>query len=60
MPEQPTQAIIIAILGGLGLGLLLGSEYPTSSTTLLGAALILISLIAMGIAIFSEKKKETK
>lgn len=41
----------IAISGGVGLGLLLGSEYPGIYATFLGAALTAIAIV--GIAIFS-------
>jgi len=47
----------IGIIGGLGLGLLLGSEFSGSSITILGAILIVISLISMGFLSYKEKKK---
>ncbi|MDT8357286.1 MAG: hypothetical protein RQ758_02140, partial [Methanomicrobiaceae archaeon] len=44
-----------AVVGGLGLGLLLGSEFAGTYTTLLGAAL---TIIAIGtIAVLSSRKR---
>lgn len=37
----------IGVLGGLGLGLLLGSEFSGSTITLIGAGLMALSIIAM-------------
>jgi len=37
----------VGILGGLGLGMLLGSELSGSTITLVGAGLVVLSLIAM-------------
>ncbi len=45
----------IGIIGGLGLGLLLGSEFSGLNITILGAILILIALISMGILSYKEK-----
>lgn len=39
----------IGVIGGLGLGLLLGSEFSGSYVTYLGAILVVISLISMGV-----------
>ena len=47
--------LTIGIFGGIGLGLLLGSEFSGKFITLLGAGLIIVSLISLGI--FSHKKK---
>ena len=47
--------LIIGIFAGLGLGLLVGSEFTGSSITIIGAIILLISLILMGI--LSLKKK---
>ncbi len=41
-----------AVAGGAGLGLLLGSEFPGTSTTLLGAALALIAIAAIAMLSF--------
>ena len=45
----------IGIIGGLGLGILLGSEFSGSYTTYFGAILVLISLISMGILSYKKK-----
>lgn len=37
----------IGVLGGLGLGLLLGSEFSGSTITLIGAGLMVLFIIAM-------------
>ena len=39
--------IAIGITGGIGLGLLLGSEFSGRYITLIGAALIIISIISL-------------
>lgn len=44
----------IGIIGGLGLGLLLGSELSGSAITLAGAGLIIISLVLL--IVFSLRK----
>ena len=46
----------IGVIGGIGLGLLVGSEFSGSNVTILGAILVVISLISMGV--LSYKKKE--
>ncbi len=46
----------IGIICGFGLGLILGSEFTGSYITILGAILIVISLISMGILSFIKKK----
>jgi len=48
------KGLSIGIIGGLGLGLLLGSELSGSTITLVGAGLVVISLIAM--IVFSLRK----
>ncbi len=45
----------IGVLGGLGLGLLLGSEFSGSTVTILGAILVVISLISMGVLSYKKK-----
>jgi len=49
------RGLSIGIIGGLGLGLLLGSEFSGSYITYFGAILILISLISMGILSYNKK-----
>ena len=46
----------IGVIGGIGLGLLLGSEYPGRNITLIGAALVLISLVSMCVLSYKSKK----
>ena len=46
---------VIGIIGGLGLGLLLGSEFSERYVTLFGAGLLIISIIA--IALMSYRRK---
>jgi len=45
----------IGVIGGLGLGLLLGSEFSGSYVTYFGAILIVISLISMGVLSYKKK-----
>ena len=46
----------IGIIGGVGLGLMLGSEFSGSNVTILGAILVVISLISMGFLSYKGKK----
>jgi len=46
----------IGVIGGIGLGLLLGSEFSGSNVTILGAIFVLISLISMGFLSYKGKK----
>ena len=46
----------IGVIGGIGLGLLLGSEFSGSNVTILGAILVVISLISMGFLSYKGKK----
>jgi len=45
----------IGVIGGLGLGILLGSEFSGSYVTIFGAILVAISLISMGILSYKKK-----
>ncbi|MDD2777388.1 MAG: hypothetical protein PHS47_04320 [Methanocellales archaeon] len=45
------------IIGGIGLGLLLGSEYSGRYATLLGAGLISIFIVVLGALSYQIKKK---
>ena len=45
----------IGIIGGLGLGLLLGSEFSGNYVTYFGAILVIISLISMGVLSYKKK-----
>ena len=46
----------IGVIAGTGLGLLVGSEFSGSAITILGAALIIVSLISMGVLSYKKKK----
>ena len=46
----------IGIIGGIGLGLMLGSEFSGRYITILGAILVTISLVAMGVLSYRGKK----
>ena len=46
----------IGIIGGIGLGLMLGSEFSGRYITILGAVLVIISLVAMGVLFYKGKK----
>ena len=48
--------IFIGIIGGIGLGLLLGSEYSGRNITIIGAFLVVISLIAIVFLSYKNKK----
>jgi len=45
----------IGVIGGLGLGILLGSEFSGSYVKIFGAILVVISLISMGILSYKKK-----
>ena len=45
----------IGVIGGLGLGLLLGTEFPGSYVKYFGAILMVISLISMGVLSYKNK-----
>ena len=47
MPDEEITGFATAIAGGLGLGLLVGSEYHGTSATLLGAACVLIAIACL-------------
>lgn len=46
----------IGIIGGMGLGLLVGSEFSGSGITIVGAILIVVSLISMGLLAYKGKR----
>jgi len=46
----------VVIIGSIGLGLMLGSEFTGRYITILGAILIVILLISMGILSYKGKK----
>ena len=49
------KGVSIGIFGGLGLGLLLGSEFSGSTITILGAIAVVISLISLVVFSFTQK-----
>ena len=48
--------LTIGIIGGIGLGLLLGSEFSGRYITILGAILVIISIVTMGVLSIKSKK----
>ena len=49
-------SVSIGVIGGIGLGLMLGSEFSGRNITIIGAILIVISLVAMGLLSYKGKK----
>jgi hypothetical protein len=49
------KGVSIGIIGGLGLGLLLGSEFSGSTITIIGAIAIVLSLISLVVFSFTKK-----
>ena len=47
----------IGIIGGIGVGLLLGSEYSGRYTTILGACLVSIFIVVLGFLSYKGKEK---
>jgi len=56
MKSIEKMGLSVGIIGGIGLGLLLGSEFSGGYITILGAILVIISLVAMGILSYKGKK----
>jgi hypothetical protein len=50
MARKTNLGYAIAVVGGIGLGLLLGSEFAGTYTTLLGAALTIIAVATIAIS----------
>jgi len=46
----------VGIIGGIGLGLMLGGEFSGRYITILGAVLVIISLISIGFLSYKGKK----
>lgn len=46
----------IGIIGGIGLGLMLGSEFSGRNITIIGAILVIISLVSIGSLSLKSKK----
>ncbi|WP_319642971.1 hypothetical protein [Methanovulcanius yangii] len=57
MPEKRYRGYATAIAGGVGLGLLLGSEFPGTYATLAGAAITLLAIGSM--VLFSSRAPQT-
>ena len=51
------KGLLIDIIGGIGLGLLLGSEFSGTCATIAGAILIVVSLLFMGVLSYKRKEK---
>ena len=47
--------LCIGVIGGIGLGLLIGSEFSGRNITIIGAVLVVISLIFMAVLAYREK-----
>jgi len=47
--------LCISVIGGIGLGLLIGSEFSGRNITIIGAVLVVISLIFMAVLAYREK-----
>ena len=50
------KGLSIGVIGGIGLGLLLGSEFSGQYITFVGAVLIVLSLLSMGFLSYKSKK----
>jgi len=48
--------LLIGIIGGIGLGLLLGSEYSGRYITIIGAILVIFSILTIGVLSYKTKK----
>jgi hypothetical protein len=43
------KGLFIGIIGGIGLGILLGSEFSGRNITIIGAILLVISIVTIGL-----------
>ena len=50
------KGLLTGIIGGIGLGLLLGSEFSGRNVTIIGAILVLISIVSIGVLSYKNKK----
>ena len=50
------KGLSVGIIGGIGLGLLIGSEFSGRYITMLGAAFVIISLISIGVLSYKNKR----
>jgi len=46
----------VGIIGGIGLGLMLGSEFSGRYITIIGAILVIISIVSIGLLSYKTKK----
>jgi len=46
----------VGIIGGIGFGLMLGSEFSGRYITILGAILVIISIVSIGLSSYKTKK----
>jgi hypothetical protein len=58
MADRENMGYAAAVAGGMGLGLLLGSEYPGTYATLLGAVLALLALVSIAISRYRNQKTD--
>jgi hypothetical protein len=49
--------LAIGIIGGIGLGLLLGSEFAGTFTTLSGALLVIVLLVSIGLQFLTKSQR---
>jgi hypothetical protein len=58
MPDEEIIGYATAIAGGLGLGLLVGSEHHGTSATLLGGACVLIAIAGIARSHLKKRRNE--
>jgi len=58
MDKLDKTGLTVGIIGGIGLGLMLGREFSSRYITLLGAGLVIISLVSICVLSYRGKKKE--
>jgi len=51
---------LIIFIGGLGLGLLLGNEFKGSYIAIIGAILLIISIISIALLSYNKKDRDLK
>jgi hypothetical protein len=51
------KGLLIGVIGAIGLGLLLGSEFPGRYATIAGAILVVVALFSMGVLSYRGKKQ---
>jgi hypothetical protein len=53
--DMENKGFLIVVIGGTGLGLLIGSEFAGRYITIIGAILVIISLVAIGVLSYMKK-----